>query len=71
MNNVLKQKAKKEYLSKPVWLLIRVGMPILTVEEFQMWRKEIEIPSAHPFEEIWLMCGPTLQFGFMQLYGQA
>ncbi len=71
MNIVLKQKANKEYLSSPVWLLIRVGIPILTVEEFLMYQEEIKIPDSHPFEEIWLMCGPSLQFGFMQLYERA
>jgi len=71
MNNVLKQKAKKKYFSSPVWLLIRVGIPILTAEEFQVYQGEIKIPDTHPFNEIWLMCGPSLQFGFMQLYERA
>jgi len=71
MNIVLKQKSEKQYSSSPLWLLVRVGLPILTVEEFNMYKGEIEIPEIHPFEEIWLMCGPALHFGFMQIYGRA
>lgn len=70
LNRVLADKATKAYAGSPVWLLIRVGLPLLTTEDFQWYFDQIVIPADHPFEEIWLMCSPTAEFGIMQLHAK-
>jgi len=71
LNKVLKSKAEKIYKGKPVWLLVRNGLPLWTSEDFNEHINEIKIPKKHPFDEIWLLCAPSGQFGAIQLYGNA
>ena len=71
LNRVLAAKALKTYAGCPIWLLIRVALPLLTIEDFTGYSAQIVIPPQHPFDEIWLMCGPTEQFGIMSLYVRA
>lgn len=67
LNTVLAQKSKKTYASSPVWLVVRNGFPLWRDTDFQRHRKQIALPSPHPFAEIWLLCGPRSDFGLMRL----
>lgn len=70
LNYILAQKAEKQYEAQPVWLLIRVALPMWTEEDFQENKSDILVPENHPFQEIWLLCGPDERLGMIQLYGE-
>jgi hypothetical protein len=67
LNNLLADKATKNYKSDRVWLLVRSGFPLWSVRDFEEHRQNIVIPSAYPFEQIWLLCGPDASFGVLRL----
>ena len=71
LNNILERKAEKQYDAEPVWLLIRVALPLWTSEDFEEHISEILVPENHPFQEIWLLCDPYERFGLIQLYGES
>ena len=68
LNRLLEKKGNKKYKGSPVWLLIRNGMPIWAKEEFQEYYHEILVPDEHPFEQIWLLCGPRSDCGVLKLF---
>jgi hypothetical protein len=68
LNRVLAEKANKKYEGTPVWLLIRSGLPLWTEKDFADHREEIVVPINHPFDEIWLLCGPRALFGLIRLF---
>ncbi len=68
LNRLLEKKSIKKYEGSPVWLLIRNAMPIWAKEEFQAYYHEIFVPDEHPFEQIWLLCGPDSESGILKLF---
>ncbi len=68
LNYLLEKKSNKKYNGSPVWLLIRNAMPLWSKNDFQNHLNEITVPTKHPFEKIWLLCGPNSSFGILQIY---
>lgn len=67
LNNLLKSKSAKTYEGSPVWLLIRNGFPVFDKSDFLEHSDNIVVPENHPFEEIWLLCCPSIG-GLIKLY---
>jgi len=67
LNRLLADKATKKYQTERVWLLIRSAFPLWRLDDFKKHQASIEIPPAHPFEQIWLLCGPCTFFGVLRL----
>lgn len=67
LNRVIRTKCSKTYEGSPIWLLLRSAFPLWTVDDFRRCRREIELPKAHPFAEVWLLCGPRVDFGLLRL----
>ncbi len=67
LNRLLANKATKTYQATRVWLLIRSAFPLWSVDDFKEHQADIAIPPAHPFEQIWLLCGPRSSFGVLHL----
>lgn len=67
LNELLDKKAKKTYPASRVWLLIRSAFPLWTIDDFKEHQAAIRIPRFHRFEQIWLLCGPRVDFGVLCL----
>lgn len=67
LNRLLADKATKTYQTSRVWLLIRSAFPLWNLNDFEEHQANIAIPSEHPFEQIWLLCGPRASFGVLRL----
>lgn len=67
LNRLLANKATKTYQSQRVWLLIRCAFPLWSIDDFKAHQADITIPGTHPFEQIWLLCGPRSSFGVSRL----
>lgn len=67
LNRLLTDKSTKTYQTSRVWLLIRSAFPIWSLNDFEEHQAHIFIPSEHPFEQIWLLCGPRASFGVLRL----
>lgn len=67
LNRLLEDKATKSYQTSRAWLLIRSAFPLWNRSDFEEHQKNIAIPPQHPFEQIWLLCGPRASFGVLRL----
>lgn len=67
LNNLLADKATKTYQASRVWLLIRSAFPLWTIDDFREHQAAIRIPRPNHFEQIWLLCGPRVDFGVLRL----
>ncbi len=67
LNQLLARKATKIYQAQRVWLLIRSVFPLCSVGEFYKKAADIAIPNSHPFEQIWLLCGPRSSYGALRI----
>lgn len=67
LNRLLAGKAAKTYKSQRVWLVIRSASPLWSLDDFKTYQADIIIPKTHPFEQIWLLCGPRSFFGVFRL----
>ena len=67
LNRLLTDKSTKTYQTSRVWLLIRSTFPIWNLSDFEEHQARIFIPLEHPFEQIWLLCGPRASFGVLRL----
>jgi hypothetical protein len=67
LNYVLARKAAKDYAVPRVWLLVRSAFPIWDVTDFMEYQAHIRVPNGHPFEQVWLLCGPRVSFGALQI----
>jgi hypothetical protein len=67
LNDLLDNKETKTYQGSRVWLLIRSAFPLWTINDFTEYQTEIRIPQSHRFEQIWLLCGPRVDFGVLRL----
>lgn len=68
LNDVLSNKATKRYQTSRVWLLVRSAFPLWSIVDFVGNQARIAVPVEHPFEKIWLLCGPRASFGLLRLY---
>ena len=65
---VLQCKCKKTYSAASVWLLVRNANPLWTYSDFQSYLADTNItPRAHPFEQLWLLCGRGADSGIIDL----
>lgn len=67
LNRLLAEKATRTYIAPRVWLLVRFASPLWNLNDFEEHRVHISIPSEHPFEQIWLLCGPRVSSGVFRL----
>lgn len=67
LNRLLADKAKKTYTASKIWLLIRSAFFLWKRSDFEQCLPYIAIPEAHPFEQIWLLCGPSASSGVLRL----
>ena len=67
LNRLLAKKATKKYRATRIWLLIRSAFPLWDLRDFQEHQSRILIPSRHPFEQIWLLCGVKAPSGILRL----
>lgn len=67
LNRLLADKATKIYQTSRVWLLIRSAFPLWDLSDFEEHQTSIAVPPQHPFEQIWLLCGPRASFGVVRL----
>ncbi len=68
LNSLLAKKAGKRYASSRVWLVIRNAHPAWHSEDINDLREHIQLPSAHPFEQIWVMGDFNGQSPLIRLY---
>ncbi len=68
LNRILANKARKHYQSQRVWLVIRNAHPAWTAPQIQAMRSHIEVPPAHPFEQIWMVGDMKGESGIVRLY---
>lgn len=67
LNDLLSDKATKKYQTSRVWLLVRSASPLWNRVDFVENQACIAVPTEHPFEKIWLLCGPRASCGLLQL----
>ena len=68
LNLLLKNKGDKSYHSDQTWLVIRNANPLWKRADFERNMHLIELPDAHPFEQIWLLGDMQAHSGILQLY---
>jgi len=68
LNSTIAEHCIKDYMGSPLWLLVRIGNPLYDLSEFNMYKHRLLAPAQHPFDEIWLMCGPFRESGAVQLW---
>ena len=65
---VLQCKCEKTYSAASVWLLVRNANPLWTYSDFQSYLADTSITlGEHPFEQLWLLCGPRADSGIIDL----
>ena len=67
LNLLLSKKAGKCYDKSPVWLLVRSGFPLMDLEDFNRYKGDVNVPTNHKFDEIWLLCGKSANSGALRL----
>ena len=55
LNRILAGKAQKHYDSERVWLVIRNANPAWDAADIKAAKDVIEVPTATPFEQIWMV----------------
>ena len=68
LNRILTNKAQKHYDSKKVWLIIRNAHPAWTANSILSLQHKIDVPTAHPFEQIWIVADLSAESGIVQLF---
>ncbi len=69
LNRILSQKARKTY-PRPTWLVIRNAYPLWGRPDFEMHPGVLVVPTAHPFEQIWLLCDRDGASGMIRLFSR-
>lgn len=67
LQRILLSKAEKRYRSQQVWLVIRNAHPEWTAHFILEQLAKVQVPSSHPFEQIWLVCDFNGHHGLIQL----
>jgi hypothetical protein len=68
LNRILFNKSHKKYKTKKVWLVIRNAHPAWDSEQIRALQHYIEVPTSHPFEQIWLVGDWTGKSGIIQIF---
>jgi hypothetical protein len=68
LNRILLNKSYKHYKTKRVWLVIRNAHPAWDTEQIKALQHCIDVPTHHPFEQIWLVGDWAGKSGVVQLY---
>jgi len=68
LNRILFNKSFKRYKTKRVWLVIRNAHPAWGKNQILALQHCISIPSAHPFEQIWIVGDWDGKSGIVQLF---
>lgn len=68
LNSTIAEHCMRDYTESPLWLLDRIGNPIYDLSDLDMYKSRVVTPVRHPFDEIWLMCGPYRDSGAVQLW---
>ncbi|WP_416307867.1 hypothetical protein [Neptunicella sp. SCSIO 80796] len=68
LNRILLNKSHKQYKTRRVWLVIRNAHPAWDAEQIGALQHCIEIPTAHPFEQIWMVADWQGKSGIVQLF---
>ena len=55
LHRIISQKANKSYESERVWLIIRNANPLWNCVDIERHREALQIPTVHPFEQIWFV----------------
>ncbi|MEK9766087.1 MAG: hypothetical protein VW274_06365 [Thalassolituus sp.] len=67
LNRILSQKAGKTYHTRRVWLLIRNAHPEWNADIIRGLCSEIQVPTEHPFEQIWMLGDFSGESGIVRL----
>lgn len=68
LNDVLDNKADKDYHSHRVWLVIRNANPLWTRADLEAQLHRVTLPASHPFEQIWVVGDMQGDSGILRLY---
>lgn len=68
LNDILEIKAKKEYHSSKVWLVIRNAHPAWNLEVFKGLRHCVNVPDDHAFDQIWMVTDMSQMAEIVRLY---
>ncbi|MDP5032942.1 MAG: hypothetical protein NWQ54_21755 [Paraglaciecola sp.] len=68
LNRILLNKSHKQYKTKKVWLVIRNAHPAWDTAQIVALQPCIDVPSTHPFEQIWLVGDWQGNSGIVRLY---
>ena len=68
LNRILLNKSYKHYKTKRVWLVIRNAHPAWDTEQIKALQHCIDVPTRHPFEQIWIVGDWAGKSGIVQLY---
>lgn len=68
LNRILESKSTKSYQSSRVWLIIRNMHHEWSASEIVNARNEIQVPSSHNFEQIWIVGDAKGESGIVKLY---
>ncbi len=68
LNRILENKSHKRYKTKRVWLILRNTHPAWSADEIKALQHHIDVPSDHPFEQIWIVGDFDGKSGIVQLY---
>ncbi len=68
LNRILFNKSLKRYKTKRVWLVIRNAHPAWDTQQIQALQHCIDIPTTHPFEQIWMVGDWQGKTGVVQLF---
>ncbi len=68
LNRILANKAKKQYQSERVWLVIRNAHPAWTSDQIVALQHHIDVPESHSFEQIWIVGDMSAASGIVRLY---
>ena len=55
LEQVLHDKATKQYAFSPTWLLIRNAFVLWSRTDYEEHRQEVLVPQTHPFPQIWFL----------------
>lgn len=67
LNTILQNKAGKRYDSERVWLVIRNAHPAWDYDCINAFLPRIDVPSKHPFEQIWIVADFKGETGIIRL----
>ena len=68
LNRILLNKSGKYYRSERVWLVIRNAHPAWDRAQIEALQHKIDVPPAHPFEQIWMVGDWEGKSGIIKLF---